>query len=388
MRVAQLTATFPPYLGGAGTVCQGLSRELAARGHDVEVITATADGPDPETGGARLRRLEPRFAIGNAPLLPEIAKLGGFDVLHLHYPFIFGAELTLLARRRNPETALVVSYHNRLIGEGGRALLFRVYEETCARALVRSADRVAVVSRAHAETVPYLDRLLEREPERIAELPNGVETDHFQPGPDRSGLRDRLGIPPDAPVACFIATLDRAHYLKRADLAIEGVARARTDVHLVVAGGGEWEARFRRHARDSGIGERVHFLGAVPHAELPDLLRGSDFMLLTSDLESFGIVLIEAMACGIPTISTDLPGVLAVVRPGETGLVARRGEATAIAAAIDEMAAMDPERRHAMGSAGRSLCEGRYAWPRLAEQLEVIYTEALARRRSTPDHRS
>ena len=104
--------------------------------------------------------MPPVFAIGNAPLIPKLAKLGGFDVVHLHYPFIFGSELTLLARLRKKrrEQALLVHYKNRLVGDGRRGMLFEAYEHTVAPALIRAADRVCVLSPDHAESVSYLRR--------------------------------------------------------------------------------------------------------------------------------------------------------------------------------------------------------------------------------------
>ena len=160
-----------------------------------------------------------------------------------------------------------------------------------------------------------------------------------RPDDDGSALRARLGIATEAPVVAFVATLDRAHHFKRLDLALEAIARVGEDdetagpaPHLVVAGGGELLEGFRRQAAGAGIGERVHFLGAVPHAELPEVLRGADLLLLTTEPpESFGIVLIEAMACGLPTIATDYPGVRAVVDDGETGLLVPPGDADAVA---------------------------------------------------------
>ena len=88
-------------------------------------------------------------------------------------------------------------------------------------ALIRAADRVCVLSPDHADSVSYLKRTGERDPEKLIEMPNGVDAERFSPGSDATGFRERLGIPADAIVAAFVATLDRAHHFKRLDVAID-----------------------------------------------------------------------------------------------------------------------------------------------------------------------
>jgi glycosyltransferase involved in cell wall biosynthesis len=385
LRIAHLTATFPPYPGGAGNTCYRFATGQADRGNHVEVFTAPAEGEAPDAGGAIVHRIEPSLAVGNAPLLPRLARLEGFDVVHLHYPFIFGAELTLLARlrERGRQAALIVHYKNRLLGGGPRGALFEAYEHSVAPTLIRSADRVLVLSEDHARSVPYLRRALERTPERLIEMPNGVDTVSFAPGADGSGLRERLGIDVDDVAAAFVATLDRAHHFKRLDLAIAALARARSrNLHLIVAGGGELLSGFRAAAAEAGVGDRVHFLGRVPHAELPDVLRACDlFALTTEPPESFGIVLIEALACGLPAIATDYPGVRAVIDDGETGYLVPPGDPDAAARALDRMVALGFEGRRAIGAEGRRRCEQRWAWPALLDRMDDAYAEALAARR-------
>ena len=100
MRIAHLTATFPPVSGRGRQHGFRFAREQAARGEQVEVFTAPAAGEAPDPGAAIVHRIKPVFAIGNAPLIPSLARVEGFDVVHLHYPFIFGSELTLLGRLR------------------------------------------------------------------------------------------------------------------------------------------------------------------------------------------------------------------------------------------------------------------------------------------------
>src|SRR5918995_4767068 len=88
LQVAHLTATFPPYPGGAGNTAHRFAVGQAERGHHVEVFTAPAQGTAPGTPGVDVHRRDPVFAIGNAPFIPSLARLDGFDVVHLHYPFI------------------------------------------------------------------------------------------------------------------------------------------------------------------------------------------------------------------------------------------------------------------------------------------------------------
>ena len=328
---------------------------------------------------------------GNAPLIPALARVEGFDVVHLHYPFIFGSELTLLGRIRDRRRrqALLVHYKNRLVGHGPRGAMFEAYEHSVAPALIGAADRVCVLSPDHANSVGYLRRAGERDPAKLVEMPNGVDAEVFSPGETSGGLRKRLGIPPDAVVAAFVATLDLAHHFKRLDVAIDGLAMlAGEHVHLVVAGGGELLEGFRSRAVEAGVGARVHFLGEVPHPDLPEILRASDLFLLTTEPpESFGIVLIEAMAAGLPVIATDYPGVRAVVDEGVTGTLVPRGEPAAVAAALRVLVAAGDQGRRAMGERGRAKAVREWSWPELVDRMDGAYREAIAVRQEKSSSR-
>ena len=385
LRIAHLTATFPPYPGGAGNTCYRFAKGQAERGHHVEVFTAPAEGEPPDPGRAIVHRIDPVLAIGNAPLIPAMAAVEGFDVIHLHYPFIFGSELTLLGRltRRRRRQALLVHYKNRLVAKGARQIPFETYEHTIAPLLMSAADRVCVLSPDHAASVPYLRRIGQRDPSKLIEMPNGVDTRLFAPGPDEAGVRAAEGIPEDAVVATFVATLDRAHHFKRLDIALQAIDALDDErVHLLVAGGGELLDNFQRRATAAGIAKRVHFLGRVPHSRLPGVLRAADLLLLTTEPpESFGIVLIEAMACGLPTIATEYPGVRAVVDEGETGILVPPGDPEAVAAAIRRMVGSGASGRVEMGIAGRDKAEHLWSWPSLLDRMDAAYSEAIAARR-------
>ena len=184
----------------------------------------------------------------------------------------------------------------------------------------------------------------------------------------------------------FVATLDRAHHFKRLDVAIDALARAGGEPPPTCSSpaAASCSTAFATARPAAGVADRVHFLGAVPHRELPGVLRAADaFVLTTEPPESFGIVLIEAMACGLPVIATDYPGVRAVV-DDQTGIVVPPGDPAPVAVAIERLAG-DAEARKRMGAAGRAKAEREWAWPALLDRMDAAYTEAVAeRRRKTP----
>jgi glycosyltransferase involved in cell wall biosynthesis len=368
LHIAHVTATFPPYYAGTGNVVFHQAGALAARGHEVEVFSATYPGEPVDPPGVRVHRMRPVLRLGNAPLLPGLLRMPLPGVLHLHEPFIFGAELAV-ARARRAGVPVVASFHNDLQGEGVKGALFRAYNASAVPVTLARAARIAVLSLDHARAVPVLARELERRPQAFVEVPNGVDASTFTPtaAPHGNGR----------PRAVFAAALDGAHRFKRLDLLLRALA-AVPELDLTVAGGGELEPEFRRLAHALGVGGRVAFAGAMPQPELAARLREGDFLVLCSDsVESFGLVQVEALASGIPAVVSDLPGVRTVVEPGVDGLHVTPGDLGSLVGALREMAGMPPGQRRAMGERGREKVLARYTWERSAERLEAVYRELV-----------
>ncbi len=379
MRIAHITATFPPHYTGTGMVCFYNAVGLARLGHRVTVFTADpgpsgncADPPEIE-----VRRLPALFRIGNAPLLPGLFRLDGYDVIHLHHPFIFGAEMVWAVSRRR-EIPYVITHHNDLIGYGMRRYLFDLYSAVVIPRVVEGARRILVVSQDHARSC-RLAGLFRRRWNNVVEIPNGVDTDRFRPGLDGRPIRRRYGIPDDARVVLFVGGLDRAHHFKGVGVLLRAFARMEArDVALLIVGGGDREGTFAALAAGLGISERVVFAGAVPHAQLPLYYAAADVVALPSTPpESFGMVLVEAMACGKPVIASNLPGVRSVVSDGEDGLLVRPGDPSDL---VEKTRALldAPRRRQEMGERGRVKVEERYAWPKIIPRLARVYEEVVA----------
>lgn len=386
MRIAHVTATFPPYRAGTGNVCLHNARELAQRGHDVHVFTALVVGAPPleRSDGITIHRLRPLMRVGNAPLLPGLlTALHAFDVIHLHYPF-FGGELTTLAAisRRVP---LVVTYHQDVFLSGAMGAIERVLRYTVGRATLRAAARILFTSRDYGRA-SYVQPFLKGREHQIGELPNGVDVQTFTPAPATEALQRRHCIGPDDRVALLVAGLDRAHAFKGVHNFIGALALLPTNYKGVIVGDGDLRAAYTARAQSLGIADRVVFAGRVADADLPDYYRLAHVTVLPSTTmgEAFGLVLVESLASGVPVIATNLPGVRTVVDHGIDGLLVPPNDIDALTDAIQAIL-RDPPRGHAMGVRGRAKVEQRYDWRSIGAQLEAVYHQV--RRTSVPSEK-
>jgi glycosyltransferase involved in cell wall biosynthesis len=381
LRIAHITAAFPPYRSGTGTVCYHNALEAARMGHDVHVFTADyggehAHGDDPD--GVTVHRLKAIFRVGNAPLLPGLLHGGRFDVIHLHYPFIFGAELASM-RSLLSRTPYVITYHQDVIlgGAMGRAVL--AHEALIGRAILRGARRLMFTTLDYGRASRVGD-LVERMGERAVDMPNGVDPAVFHPNIATSALRTRYRLTPGDRIALFVGGLDRAHYFKGIPVLLEALARSADPcVKALIVGDGDLRAGFEAQAAALGLAERAIFAGRVAQAELPAHYALCDTLVLPSITmgEAFGIVLLEAMACAKPVIASDLPGVRTVAAHGECGLVFPPGDSAALASALETLLS-DGDLRRRLGANGRARVEQKYAWARIGESLAQIYAQVCA----------
>jgi glycosyltransferase involved in cell wall biosynthesis len=377
VRIAHVTATFPPYMAGTGNVCYHNALGLARLGHRVTVYTAAGPAVEPfDPPGVEVRRLRAAVRFGNAPLLPGLAGIRDVDIIHLHYPFIFGAELvSAVARiRRIP---LVLTYHNDLIGEGIRRYLFGAYSAVTDGLVLGGARKLGVLSADHALS-SLRASLFRRRWKDVVEIPNGVDTDLFRTLPGERAVRKKLGLTADDRLVAFVGTLDQAHYFKGVATLLKAFSLIkRSNVYLMIVGGGEATARYQRQAQRLGIGGQTFFTGAIPFPELPEYYNAVDVVVLPSlAVESFGIVLIEAMACRKPVIASDLPGVRSIVADSQDGFLIPPDNPAELASRIQQLID-DPHLREKMGAGGRAKIEDRYAWPKIIPRLLRMYEEAL-----------
>lgn len=375
--------------GGQNVYVARLSEELARRGHDVTVYTRrdAAGLPDrvPLPGGAVVEHVPagPAAPVPKDELFPYMPGFGAWlahawaherpDVVHAHF-WMSGMASRIGAQPHG--VPVVQTFHalgtvkrrhqGRLdTSPPERVGIERQIGRGCARVLATYGDEVHELAELG---VPR---------RQVSVVPCGVDAEQFRPGVRPDGVparraRHRL-------LAC-----GRLVPRKGYDQAVRALARI-PDAELLIAGGpaadrlaDDPEARrLRRLARGTGVADRVRLLGAVDPDGMPALIGSADLVLCTPLYEPFGIVPLEAMACGVPVVATDVGGHRDSVAEGTTGRLVPPQEPESIAAAVRELLADDALRRR-YGGAGRERVLDRYTWRRVADGVEQVHRQVLA----------
>jgi rhamnosyl/mannosyltransferase len=350
---------YPPVSGGIERYIHDLSLHLARSGHEVSVLVAS------RRAALRSRQvLSDGIRTVEAPCLfrllsnPVCLGLGGFvrrsgaDVIHYHHPLPAATLSWFFSRPRVPH---VVTYHSDIV----RQAAFVPALAPFIRAFLRSASAVLATSPAYAGSSPFL-----RNARNVSVVPLGVDTARFCPGP--SSRRDD-----------YFLFVGRFRAYKGIPVLLEAW-RELSGNRLVMVGGGPLKAgaveTCARHSLD------VEFAGDLDDSDLVDLYRGARALVLpsTARSEAFGMVQLEAMACGVPVISTDLPtGVPWVNRDGVTGMVVPPGDPVELRRAVRRM--LDDGTRSVLARGALARARGEFDQEALFRRVEEILLTAGAR---------
>ncbi len=216
-------------------------------------------------------------------------------------------------------------------------------------------------------------------PARAVQVPCGVDTDHFSPMP-RGRARRKLGLPPGEPVVLYVGRIEP---LKGIDILLRAAAETEGRFRLLVVGGDRKDAdrksELRQLAGQLGIGDRVAFRDAVAHQELPLYYNAADVCVVPSYYESFGLVALEAMACGVPVVASRVGGLLETVRDGQTGYLVPWRCPEPFAERLELLLDNEPLRR-SLGRMARAAVD-RFRWAQVATEVESIYHELVSQYR-------
>ena len=354
MRIAQVCpySLTPP--GGVQAQVLGLARSLRSLGHDVRVL-APCDGPPPDAGVTPLGKSVPLAANGSvAPIAPDPAcalrtiralRDEEFDVVHLQEPLVPGPAVTSLLVSDVP---VVGTFHR-----AGASTAYTALKPIAKRLARRLAVRCAVSEDARATAIDAVGGEYEL-------VFNGIEVDRFAKADE---------IPVDGPSILF---LGRHEPRKGLGTLLEALAHLPKDVHLLVASDGPQTAELRARYGDD---PRIEWLGRISDEEKAGYLRGTDVFCAPSiSGESFGVVLLEAMAASAPIVASDLPGYRNVARPDVHGVLVPPGDPVALAGALTRVLGDGALRRRLVEAGDARANE--FSMDRLAERYLQLYAAA------------
>ncbi len=343
----------------------------ALHGRGVQLVLATQHDPASWRApiGVKVARLPHCGTAGyfrNVPALKRLLRDERPDLLNAHYASGYGT------------TAALAGFRPWLLSVWGSDVYDFPYEGRLQgwllRRNLRHADAVASTSEAMARQV----RRLVPDLGPVAVTPFGIDTDRFVPQPQ----------PHDGIVIGTVKTLAPKYgidLLLRAFAQVLSAAAPSTVLSLVIVGDGPQRAELEALSRTLGIAAHVRFVGAVPHAEVPQWLNRFDLYVAASrlDSESFGVAVLEASACGLPVVVSDVGGLPEVVVQGETGSVVPREDVAALARAIQRLVAA-PELRRRLGAAGRERVLTHYGWPHSIDAMLRCFGEVVVRHAQRP----
>lgn len=320
MRIAFFSEAYDPFTNGVVVLIKAYREALMARGHEVVVFCPEhEERPRIEDGVVRLPSLQLkddwyRLALPFGQALREMRN-GHFDILHSHHPFSCGLIAERLARKH--EIPLVYTFHTMLTEQshhvpGPKHLaqrgILRVIRRHCERAHCVTVSTNVMRDWLIGKNIKAPIHVVRPDPPSISARPGA-----------RERIRSRLGVPSNAIVAFCASRLSPE---KDVDLLLKALSHIPESVglKLLIAGSGAEESALRELAHSLKLESRIYWLGEVPHSEIGDYYAAADFFAFPSRNDTLGMVVLEAMNCGLPCVVIDQNGPSEVVRHGIDGL--------------------------------------------------------------------
>ena len=363
-----------PTFGGSGVVATELGKHLATLGHEVHFITY--DVP------SRLQGFQeniffhnvdvppyplftyPPYSVALASTMAEVARRAHLDIMHVHYAVPHATSAFLAKTMISPWCIkIVTTLHGTditLVGSDPSYL-------PMTRFSIEQSDAVTAVSRwLRLQTIKHFHT---KRP--IEVIYNFVDPDQFKPGA-KPGLHERLA-PDGRPIMMHVSNL-RPVKRPRDLLDILAFVRAETEAKLIIVGDGPERPILEESARKRHMEDDIVFLGN--YANIEELLPAADVLLLPSASESFGLVALEALSCGVPVVASDVGGLPEVIEHGKNGFLFEVGDAGAMAGGAVEIMT-DPEVHKRMSAAARAAAVERFPVDKVTEQYVRIYERLI-----------
>jgi glycosyltransferase involved in cell wall biosynthesis len=368
----------PDTTSGGETYERELLRHLGRRGVEIDLMLARHKQVPVDVVNWTIHRLPigrglrwPIAAVLLPPLIKRLYDVRPFDILRAHSLRFIGPAALAARRRYRLDVPVVVHHHHLDAGWLNPFIERRVIERS---------DRTITVSEFSRR---QLIEELGIAHERIEVVANGVD-ERFTPGVDSRPLRERHRLR-DRQVVLFLGGLKARKNLPFLLDVWRRVATMRPAATLLIAGAGSTAADLHQRAKQLGLGDRVLFTGRVSEQEKVGYYNLADIFVFPSKLEGFGLVVGEAMSCGLPVVTSDRGALPELVRDGHGGFVCRGDDVDDFTRRLMTLLD-DANLRCAFGSYNRRVVDERYRWHLAAARVHGIYDDVLARRRSAVAH--
>ncbi|MCX6057559.1 MAG: glycosyltransferase [Chloroflexi bacterium] len=380
LRIGLFTDTYAPQVNGVSISLQLVSEGLQRRGHQVTIFAPRIPGyKDDQPGVVRLPSLK---YLNDPPIY--VAVLGTprstwsltrkhFDVLHAHSPLTVGLLAYFTASTKN--LPLIYTYHTsitdythylKVIGGTG---VIRHAARWFSTTSTNLGDQIVVPS-------PKFQRLLleQKVTKPIVTIPNGIDLSNFKTAKNPTSFRNKLGLKPDAQILLSVGRVDPE---KRLDFLIDAFARMANQIpeaQLVFAGDGNARKKLEAHAANTNVNDRIHFLGMVNRAELPDLLHDASIFLSASTTEVHPISVIEAIASSLPLVAVQDEAFEGMIVENENGHLTPLNVDVFSQTLVKLLS--DPEKLKRYGKRSAELSEN-FSIEGQVRTLEHLYMEAI-----------
>jgi glycosyltransferase involved in cell wall biosynthesis len=353
-------------LAGAERQVLLLAKGLLRRGWRVTVVTLSGSGADSArdltSAGAAFLSLDMRKGLADPRGWTRLCRWirnEAPDVIHAHFPH--AAWMARWSRLFAPSRVLIDSIHTSATGTLGRRLGYRWSNWF--------PDRVSAVSEGVADAYRSARMVSSR---RLTFLPNGIDTHHWHAEPSiRLEQRQHLGLT-DEFLWFAAGRLDPVKDYATLLRAMLGVPKAG---RLVVAGAGPDEGKLRQVAIQYGLETRVRFLGFQP--DVRPRMQAADAFVLSARWEGLPMSLLEAGACAVPAVVTDVPGSREIIEDGHNGFLVPAGDSLSLCAAMTRMIRLSPEERAAMGARARGRIVAHFSLDAVLDRWEALYGDLL-----------
>ncbi|MFX0138040.1 MAG: glycosyltransferase family 4 protein [Candidatus Hodarchaeota archaeon] len=391
MKIGYFTADFPykgPFKsrfvkdiwGGVAEVTYNLSLELNKLGHEIKIFTTSMTDKEEvqKYKNITVYRYKKSFTIGSAPIsigiLYKPLKLGiDLDIIHAQVGNL-PAPLTAYLYAKKMKKTFIVTYHEDWRGGFGsftRRLGVFLFDHYFANKLLSFSDIILTPSK------PYIDdsKFLRKYKSKVKAIPNGINLEEFSVTYSKEECRDKLNLASGKKIILFVGGLTPRkgpHILLKA---MKKIVKKIPNAYLIFVGDGMMRKELEIMTMRLKINQNVKFTGFIKENIKPYYYKSSDVFVLPSFSEGFGIVLLEASACGTPLVVTGLEAFKAIVKDGYNGLFTKLGDEKDLANKIIYLLENRTIREGMGKNAMNSIKD--FSWDKIAEEYENIYNEVL-----------